>query len=108
LCRTADLAQALRDDVAARGASYEARGLVYSNPSLAALAEAQKALSAGLRAFGATPADRGRLGVGEPKPASKLELLQMRRAGPPESVSKGFLEGPLPLSPQGSPAYRDQ
>jgi hypothetical protein len=43
------------------------------------LMEAEKALTAGLRAFGATPEARGKLDVAEPKPASKSELLEMRR-----------------------------
>ena len=80
LCRLSDMAQIMRDDIVARGPSYVCRGRQYANPSVGMLMEAEKHLTAGLRAFGATPADRGKLGVAEPKPASKFELLQMRRA----------------------------
>lgn len=65
--------------MAARGPSYECRSRTYSNPSLAALSEAEKALLTGLKALGATPADPGKLGVAEPpSQPNKLELRRQR------------------------------
>ena len=79
LCELADLADVLRADVAAHGLSYECRGRRYSHPSLSALFEVEKQITAGMAAFGMTPESRGKLGVAEPKPASKFELFEMRR-----------------------------
>lgn len=79
LCRDADLAAVLRADIEATGAAYEARGRHWTNPSVGMLLDVQKRLSDGLRAFGADPASRGRLGVAERRPASKMELLEERR-----------------------------
>jgi hypothetical protein len=80
MCQMADLAEMLRADVKDRGLTYECRSRWYANPSLAALFEVEKQITAGMTAFGMTPASRGKLGVAEPQPASKFELLQMRRA----------------------------
>ena len=91
MCELADLADVLCQDVKDNGPTYESRSRWYANPSLAALLEVQKTLVARMESFGLTPASRGKLGVTEPQPASKMELLEQRRAargpalGPPSA-----------------------
>lgn len=75
-----NLAGRLRAGIAEHGPTYEARGRHYSHPGVAALLECEKALTNGLRAFGATPADRGKMGVSEVQPPNRLELLVDRMA----------------------------
>lgn len=54
------------------------------NPAAASLSEATTLMTTGLSAFGLTPADRSRPGVGEAEAPSKFELLSMwRRPDPP-------------------------
>jgi phage terminase small subunit len=79
VCKDADLAQGLREDIAARGEAYEVRGRWLPNPSLASLATVAKRLHTGLSLFGLTPADRTRLGIAEIKARSKFEELQDRK-----------------------------
>lgn len=80
LCQTADLVETLRLDVEERGPAYEVRGRWLSNPSVAKLLEARKALAAMQAAFGLTPADRARQGIAEVKAASKMDEFMERRA----------------------------
>lgn len=82
LCKQADLADALRGAVREHGLTYESGGRRYANPALSALNQVEKQLASGLSLFGLTPADRARLGVGEVRPQSKFELLEMRRQEP--------------------------
>jgi P27 family predicted phage terminase small subunit len=81
LCELADLAESLRADVRAQGASYVCRGRVYSHPSLGALLDVERQLTSGMASFGLTPASRGKLGVAEPPAVpSKMEQFSERRA----------------------------
>jgi len=79
VCKDADLALALRADIAEHGVAYEVRGRVMPNPSLGRLENVAKRLTQGMSLFGLSPADRTRLGIAEVKAKSKLEELAERR-----------------------------